>query len=110
MQVLTTAPSPPHRYGGSIAMEPEGSITVGNLITYQLYWNMLNNSLQALNNVLNEFTRAAGAAERVLSLVDLTPDIDPTAGLPVEQAVHAWSIEFRQVHFRDATVADDLAD
>jgi len=87
-------------YGGSIAMEPAGSITVGNLITYQLYWNMLNNSLQALNNVLNQFTRAAGAAERVLSLVDLKPDIDPAAGAPADVAVRQWSIDFEGVVFR----------
>ena len=81
-------------------MDPEGSITVGKLITYQLYWNMLNNSLQALNNVLNQFTRAAGAAERVLSLVDLHPDIDPVGGAPVEAAVRQWSIDFEGVTFR----------
>ena len=31
---------------------------------------------QALNDNVTTFTRAAGAAERVLSLYDLTPDID----------------------------------
>ena len=88
-------------YGGSIAMEPDKHlITVGKLITYQLYWNMLNNSMQALNNVLNQFTRAAGAAERVLSLVDLEPDIDPKGGAPAEIAIRAWSIEFVDVVFR----------
>jgi ABC-type multidrug transport system fused ATPase/permease subunit len=66
----------------------------------QLYWNMLNNSLQNLNNVLNSFTRAAGAAERVLSLVDLQPDIDPRGGAPVEQAVRQWSIAFEEVVFK----------
>ena len=67
------------RYGGSIAMSPEGAsvLTVGSLIKYQLYWNMINNAYQSLNNVLNQFTRAAGAAERVLSLLDMEPDIDP---------------------------------
>ena len=79
-------------YGGSIAMSPEGAgvLTVGSLIKYQLYWNMINNAYQSLNNVLNQFTRAAGAAERVLSLLDMEPDIDPTAGLPVERAVRRW--------------------
>lgn len=33
------------RYGGSIAIGG-GSITVGSLIKYQLYWNMVNNSWQ----------------------------------------------------------------
>ena len=89
-------------YGGSIVMDVDGhhSLTVGKLITYQLYWNMLNNSLQALNNILNSFTRAAGAAERVLSLVDLEPDIDPTGGAPVESVVRKWDINFESVCFR----------
>ena len=87
-------------YGGSIAMQPDGSISVGSLITYQLYWNMLNNSLQSLNNVLSSFTRAAGAAERVLSLVDLQPDIDPKGGAPASVAVAEWSLAFDAVVFR----------
>ena len=96
-------------YGGSIAMSPSGAITVGSLIQYQLYWNMINSAYQALNNVLNSFTRAAGAAERVLSLVDMEPDIgsgsgmgaiDPVGGAPVDVAVRRWDIAFEDVHFR----------
>jgi len=33
------------RYGGSIAIAG-GGITVGSLIKYQLYWNMINNAWQ----------------------------------------------------------------
>lgn len=86
-------------YGGSIAMDPGGAISTGQLITYQLYWNMINTSIQALNDMVNSFTRAAGAAERVLSLYDLEPDIDPDKGMDVEVAVNRWSIEFDQVEF-----------
>tara|TARA_B110001452_G_scaffold192693_1_gene162693 strand:+ start:200 stop:1837 length:1638 start_codon:yes stop_codon:yes gene_type:complete len=88
-------------YGGSIAMSPHGSdvLTVGSLIKYQLYWNMINSSYQSLNNVLNQFTRAAGAAERVLSLIDMAPDIDPTGGAPVAQAVRRWDLKFEGVEF-----------
>ena len=84
-------------YGGSIAMDPHGSISVGQLITYQLYWNLINTSIQALNDMVNAFTRAAGAAERVLSLQDLQPDIDPDAGRGVEGL--RWDIEFDSVEF-----------
>lgn len=86
-------------YGGGIAIDPEGTITVGALIKYQLYWNMINNSYQALNNMLNAFTRAAGAAERVLSLVDLEPDISSEGGAPAS-AIDRWSIRFDDVAFR----------
>ena len=86
-------------YGGTMAMEPHGSITVGQLITYQLYWNIINTAVQALNDNITTFTRAAGSAERVLSLFDLTPDIDPDGGTHVEAAVTRWSIEFVDVEF-----------
>ena len=42
-------------------------------------------SPQALNGLLNSFTRAAGAAERVLALVDLEPDIPPPRLVPYLQ-------------------------
>ena len=70
--------------------------------------------------MLNQFTRAAGAAERVLSLLDMTPDIDPgvedappgpgpgggggsdgaaPSGLLVERAVRRWDLAFEGVRF-----------
>ncbi len=45
-------------------------LTVGKLITFQLYWNMINNAYKGLQNVLTAFTRSAGAAQRVLTLLD----------------------------------------
>merc|ERR1719502_1490863 len=84
-------------YGGIIAIEPAGEITVGDLIKYQLYYNMMNNSIQALSGVLNSFTRAAGAAERVLSVIDLPPDIDPRTGAPVDVAVRKWELHLSKV-------------
>ena len=42
--------------------------------------------------MVNSFTRAAGAAERVLSLYDLEPDIDPDGGLKVETCVNKWDV------------------
>jgi len=88
-------------YGGSIAMEHlhhEQSLTVGKLITYQLYWNMINDSYKALNNILTSFTRAAGAAQRVLSLIDLEPAINVEAGHPVPDNLHG-EIRFEEVDF-----------
>ena len=86
-------------YGGAIAMQADGAITVGSLITYQMYYGMMNSSIQQLSNILNSFTRAAGAAERVLNLVDLKPDIDPTSGAPVDVAVRKWDLKLDNVHF-----------
>jgi len=86
-------------YGGSIAMHPDGNISVGDLIKYQLYYNMMTTSIQQLTGVLNQFTRAAGAAERVLSLMDCKPDIDPFAGAPVDVVVRKWDLKFEHVSF-----------
>eukprot|EP01062_Namystynia_karyoxenos_P057576 TRINITY_DN486_c1_g1_i1.p1 TRINITY_DN486_c1_g1~~TRINITY_DN486_c1_g1_i1.p1 ORF type:complete len:940 (+),score=343.52 TRINITY_DN486_c1_g1_i1:124-2820(+) len=69
-------------YGGALAMDSSTSdLTVGELITFQLYVNMMNTAYQALNDVLNSFTRAAGAAQRVLAVLENAPDIDPTQGV-----------------------------
>ena len=38
-------------YGGSIAMNPSGAISTGQLITYQLYWNMINTSSASLASI-----------------------------------------------------------
>eukprot|EP01123_Difflugia_compressa_P012228 TRINITY_DN5157_c0_g1_i1.p1 TRINITY_DN5157_c0_g1~~TRINITY_DN5157_c0_g1_i1.p1 ORF type:complete len:555 (-),score=88.05 TRINITY_DN5157_c0_g1_i1:15-1595(-) len=67
-------------YGGSVAMNDNGVLTVGKLITFQLYWNMLRSSYSTLVENVNSFTRAGGAAQRVMSLLDNLPDIDPNAG------------------------------
>eukprot|EP00898_Chlorokybus_atmophyticus_P005089 jgi/Chlat1/5581/Chrsp369S00851 len=65
-------------YGGMLVMD--GRLTIGRLITFQLYWGMIQNSYQSFMSVLTSLTRAAGAAQRVLSLVDALPDIDPFSG------------------------------
>lgn len=70
-------------YGGMMAMDDKQRMTPGRLITYQLYWNMLNTSYKSLLDIVTQFTRAAGAAQRVFSLMDSMPDIDISAGRSV---------------------------
>lgn len=41
---------------------------------------MINSSYQSLTEVISNFTRAGGAAQRVMSLLDIKPDIDPNVG------------------------------
>ena len=86
-------------YGGTIAMAPQGAISIGALIKFQLYWNMINTSIQALNDMVNSFTRAAGAAERVLSLYDLTPDM-AEGGDDADACLGRWDLAFENVVFR----------
>jgi ATP-binding cassette subfamily B protein len=73
------------------------AFSVGKLITYQLYWNMLNNSYKVLINIVTQFTRAAGAAQRVLTLMDNLPDISHDDGEKIQSIV--GKVEFRNVHF-----------
>jgi len=84
-------------YGGSVAMVNQGILTIGNLITFQLYWNMLRNSYTSLVENVNSFTRAGGAAQRVMSLLDNLPDINPDEGEKITEV--AGDIELQEVEF-----------
>lgn len=70
-------------YGGVLVMNDR--LSAGKLITFQLYWNQIQGAYQSIMSVLMSLTRAAGAAQRVLSLVDALPDIDRNAGTHVSK-------------------------
>lgn len=59
------------------------TLTVGKLITFQLYWGLIQSGYQSIMSVLSSLTKASGAAQRVLTLIDSLPDIDPDAGMKV---------------------------
>ena len=61
-------------------MDDPQLLSIGKLITFQLYWNMINTNYQTLTSVVSSFTRAGGAAQRVMSLLDNMPDIDSSSG------------------------------
>ena len=86
-------------YGGLMAMHHKDGMTPGKLITYQLYWNMLNNSYKNLLDIITSFTRSAGAAQRVFSLMDNMPDIDINNGTPLASQDMIGKIEFKDVYF-----------
>ncbi len=58
---------------------------------------MINSAYSSLVGVLNSFTRAGGAAQRVLSLMDNQPDINPDVGEIVTDV--KGDIELRDVNF-----------
>jgi ABC-type bacteriocin/lantibiotic exporter with double-glycine peptidase domain len=91
-------------YGGNLAMgngEGEGGgLTPGQLITFQLYWTLINSAYKGLIDILTSFTRSAGAASRIFSLMDALPDIDPDSGTPLSREQIFGGIEFRGVGFR----------
>ena len=53
-------------FGGLLVYE--GQMTVGELVTFQLFWNMMNNAYQNLQGLITVFTRSAAGAEKVFSL------------------------------------------
>ncbi|KAF4701510.1 hypothetical protein FOZ63_000105 [Perkinsus olseni] len=73
-------------YGGS-AIFNRNDVTLGTLVAFQLYWNMMNGAFNALSDVVNDLIRAASAAERVFNLMDKRPGIDPNEGQEVDDIV-----------------------
>lgn len=66
-------------------------------VTFQLYWGMFNGSYKSLQNVVTSFTRAAGSALRVLSLVDSAPDIGTGGPPPPPETELRGRLEFEDV-------------
>eukprot|EP01083_Nonionella_stella_P161308 528148_1 len=65
-------------YGGLLVYRNE--MSVGELVTFQLFWNMMNNAYQNLQGLITSFTRSAAGAEKIFSMWDSKPDIDPAKG------------------------------
>lgn len=87
-------------YGGlSVLQAGEAELTVGQLITFNLYWTMVNQALRSLNNMLSSLVRAASSAQRVFEIIDLEPDIPLRGGLIAPTALEPCTLEFRDVHF-----------
>jgi len=71
---------------------------------------MIDSSWKSLNGVINSLTRAAGAAQRVLGLMDSLPNIDFDAGLLLspDSANHPPELELSHVSFRYPTRPESL--
>ena len=73
-------------FGGHLVYK--GEMSVGELIVFQLYWNMMNSAYQSMQGLITSFTRSAAGAENVFSMFDTEPDIDPKKGSPV-----SWNVQ-----------------
>ncbi len=58
-------------------------VTLGSLVAFQLYWNLMNSAFNGLQNVFNDLIRASSAAERVFQILDKKPNMPPDQGLEV---------------------------
>jgi len=84
-------------FGGLLVYH--GEMTVGDLVTYQLFWNMMNNAYQSLQGLVTSFTRSAAGAEKVFSLWDSEPDIDPDKGADIRPEEVGGHIQLQNVSF-----------
>lgn len=96
-------------YGGELVCDSNGKyMSIGMLVTFQLYWTMMNNAFIALGNVFNDLIRSSSAAERVCSLIDAKPEVDPDDGAEVTREAIKGHLELRGVQFRYQMRPDNL--
>ena len=99
-------------FGGLLVMQADSSLTLGTLVTFQLYWNMMNGAYNELQGVITEMTRAAAGAEKVFAIWDNVADIVPGKGMPIDWDVQG-ELRLKNVSFfyqmrPDAQVLDDV--
>jgi ATP-binding cassette subfamily B protein len=92
-------------YGGISILRGRNDLTIGGLITFQLYWNMLSNSFQSIFSQITSFTKASGAAQRVIHLLQKLPQVDPNEGLEVSEI---GDIVLENVFFRYKSRPDNM--
>jgi ABC-type multidrug transport system fused ATPase/permease subunit len=83
-------------------------MSIGSLITFQLYWNMMNSAFISLGNVFNDLIRSSSAAERVISLIDARPEVDPDEGEQVQRQDVQGHLRLLKVEFRYKTRPENL--
>ncbi|CAD2219288.1 ABC transporter transmembrane region containing protein, putative [Angomonas deanei] len=63
-------------FGGYIVYSQPDHLTIGGLVTFQLYVNIMTQSFNSLLMEASDFTNSAGAAQRVFSLLN-APSVRP---------------------------------
>jgi ABC-type multidrug transport system fused ATPase/permease subunit len=95
-------------YGGETIFDTAGQkLSIGNLITFQLYWNMMNTAFISLGNVFNDLIRATSAAERVFSLIEACPEVDDTTGVILVESEIRGKLELKNIRFTYKTRPDN---
>ncbi len=89
-------------YGG---LAVGSDLTIGGLVTFQMYWNILSTGFQSIFDQIGEFSKAHGAAQRVLSILENLPVVDMDSGHAIGSM---RSIELRDVCFRYKTRPEKL--
>eukprot|EP00927_Polykrikos_kofoidii_P056423 TRINITY_DN5053_c0_g1_i2.p1 TRINITY_DN5053_c0_g1~~TRINITY_DN5053_c0_g1_i2.p1 ORF type:complete len:970 (+),score=168.65 TRINITY_DN5053_c0_g1_i2:171-3080(+) len=88
-------------HGGTVIFKTHGKdLSIGNLIAFKRYWNMINLAVLQLSNVFNDLIRASSAAERVFTLLDSHPEVDPDVGEDIDPRSIVGSLELQNIRFR----------
>jgi len=96
-------------YGGKLVCDSKGTVmSIGSLITFQLYWNMMNSAFISLGNVFNDLIRSSSAAERVLSLIDARPDVNPDEGEVITREGCKGYLQLKGIQFRYRSRPDSI--
>lgn len=81
--------------GGVMIMQ--GTLTIGELVSFMLYSGLVMQSFKQLSSLGGEIMRADGATERVFQLMAREPQLAPGGGLIPEPVV--GEVRFEGVHF-----------
>lgn len=96
-------------YGGSLVCDTNGELmSIGKLITFQLYWNMMNSAFISLGNVFNDLIRSSSAAERVFSIIDARPEVNPDEGEVVTREDIKGHLKLIGLQFRYKTRPENI--
>jgi ATP-binding cassette subfamily B protein len=93
-------------YGGQLVRQGRDGLTVGGLVSFQLYWTMMNGAFLELGEVFSGLVKCTSAAERVFSLLEATPVSGAEVGSPLETECLAGHLEIQSVEFRYLTRPD----
>ncbi|MDX1668300.1 MAG: ABC transporter transmembrane domain-containing protein [Limnobacter sp.] len=77
----------------------EGTMSAGELAQFVMYAALVGGGFAAMSEILGEFQRAAGAAERLVELLNLDTTIHRPNGLPPPTSQGGFQIQFNHVHF-----------
>ncbi len=83
-------------YGGFAVLE--GQMTVGELVAFFMYVNMVVQPFRVAGFMVNLFQRAAVASDRLFEVVSLSPEVDDNPN-PKAPTLIRGQIEFLQVDF-----------
>lgn len=84
----------------------KGTMSAGELAQFVMYAALVGAGFAAMSEILGEFQRAAGAAERLIELLNLNTTIHKTTGLQPPENRGGFEIQFNHVQFSYPSAPD----